>query len=49
MIEKNDIKLTEGLNMSRRQVPSGVRLNENYYRRCLPMSLIKELEKNRLS
>ena len=44
MIGKNDIQLTKELNMPRTLVPSGVRLNEHYCRRWLPVSLLKELE-----
>ena len=44
MVGKNDIRLTKELNMPRTLVPSGVRLNEHYCRRWLPVSLLKELE-----
>ena len=43
-IGRNDIQLTKELNMPRTLVPSGVRLNEHYCRRWLPVSLLKELE-----
>ena len=41
---KNEIKLTKELNMPRTLVPSGVRLNEHYCRRWLPVNLLKDLE-----
>ena len=44
MIGKNDIRLTKELNMPRTLVPSGVSLDENYCRRWLPVSLLKEME-----
>lgn len=43
-VGKNDIQLTKELNMPRTLVPSGVRLNEHYCRRWLPVSLLTEIE-----
>ena len=44
MIGKNDLQLTNELNMPRTLVHSSVRLNEPYCRCWLPVSLLKELE-----
>jgi len=44
VVGKNEIQLTKELNMPRTLVPSGVRLNEHYCRRWLPVSLLKDLE-----
>ena len=41
---ENEIHLTKELNMPRTLVPSGVRLNEHYCQRWLPVSLLKDLK-----
>ena len=46
VVGNDEIHLTKELNMPRSLVPSGVRLNEHYCQRWLPVSLLKDLELN---
>ena len=43
VVGKKEIELTKELNMPRSLVPNGVRLNEHYCQRWLPVSMLKNL------